>query len=110
VAEALWKGTPVIGEGAGGTKLQIKDGLTGFLISTVEEAAERVVSLCESPERRPPGSRGPTGRKTTLFHQPSPGGLAPPPRAGFGNESRAGAMMWDTTRTDLREEKDVKLC
>ncbi len=45
VAEAMWKGTPVIGGNVGGIRYQIEDGVTGFLVSSVEEAAHRIVEL-----------------------------------------------------------------
>jgi trehalose synthase len=45
VAEAMWKGTPVIGGNVGGIRYQIEDGESGFLVSSVEEAAERIVRL-----------------------------------------------------------------
>jgi len=45
VAEAMWKGTPVIGGNVGGIRYQIKDGVNGFLVSTVEDAAKRIVQL-----------------------------------------------------------------
>ncbi|HEX9667378.1 MAG TPA: glycosyltransferase [Thermodesulfobacteriota bacterium] len=45
VTEAMWKGTPVIGGNVGGIRHQIKDGVNGFLVSSVEEAAERIVQL-----------------------------------------------------------------
>jgi trehalose synthase len=45
VAEAHWKGTPVIGGRVGGIKHQIEDGINGFLVSSVSEAAERIVQL-----------------------------------------------------------------
>lgn len=50
VAEALWKETPVVGGLTGGITLQIEDGVSGYLVSTVDEAAGRVVDLCERPE------------------------------------------------------------
>ncbi len=52
VAEAMWKGTPVIGGDAGGIRLQIEDGANGFLVSTVEQAAERMVQLIEDSDLR----------------------------------------------------------
>lgn len=52
VAEAMWKGTPVIGGSVGGIPLQIKDGVNGFLISSIEEAAERMVSLIKDKKLR----------------------------------------------------------
>ena len=45
VAEAMWKGTPVIGGRAGGIKHQIEDGENGFLVDSVEQAAERIVQV-----------------------------------------------------------------
>ncbi len=47
VAEAMWKGTPVIGGNVGGIKYQIDDGENGFLVDSVEEAARRIVQLVE---------------------------------------------------------------
>jgi glycosyltransferase involved in cell wall biosynthesis len=45
VTEAMWKGTPVIGGNVGGIPLQIRDGHNGFLVSSVDEAADRIVTL-----------------------------------------------------------------
>ena len=45
VAEAMWKGKPVIGGNVGGIKLQIVDDHTGFLVSTPEGAALRIRHL-----------------------------------------------------------------
>lgn len=45
VTEAMWKGTPVIGGNVGGIRDQITDGVNGFLVSSVEEAARRIVQL-----------------------------------------------------------------
>ena len=47
VTEAMWKGTPVVGGRVGGIVRQIEDGANGFLISNVEECADRVVELLE---------------------------------------------------------------
>src|SRR5438093_11742806 len=45
VSEALWKDIPVVGGNVGGIRLQIEDGLSGFLVDSVEECAERVLTL-----------------------------------------------------------------
>jgi trehalose synthase len=45
VAEALWKGIPVVGGAVGGIPLQIEDGRTGFLVTSAEECADRVLRL-----------------------------------------------------------------
>ena len=50
VAEAMWKGTPVIGGNVGGIRYQINDGVNGFLVSSIEAAAERIVQLVENKE------------------------------------------------------------
>jgi trehalose synthase len=52
VAEAMWKGTPVIGGRAGGIKHQIEDGENGFLVDGVEQAAERTVQVIEDHKLR----------------------------------------------------------
>ena len=45
VTEALWKRRPVIGGAVGGIKLQILNGVTGFLVHSPEGAANRAVEL-----------------------------------------------------------------
>lgn len=52
VAEAIWKGTPVIGGNVGGIRYQIKDGENGFLVSFLEETAKRIVQLLKNPQLR----------------------------------------------------------
>lgn len=51
VSEALWKGTPVVGGNTGGIPLQIIDGVNGFLVNSVEEAAARVRFLLRNPKK-----------------------------------------------------------
>jgi trehalose synthase len=50
VAEAMWKGKPVIGGFAGGITVQLVYGLTGFTVNSVEGAAFRIHYLLENPE------------------------------------------------------------
>jgi trehalose synthase len=45
VAEAMLKETPVVGGNVGGIRLQIEDGVSGFLVDSVEQCGERVVQL-----------------------------------------------------------------
>jgi trehalose synthase len=52
VAEAMWKGTPIIGGNVGGIRYQIEDGVNGFLVSSIEEAAERIVRLIKDEKLR----------------------------------------------------------
>ncbi|MBI5583223.1 MAG: glycosyltransferase [Deltaproteobacteria bacterium] len=50
VAEAMWKGKPVIGGFAGGITVQLVYGITGFTVHSVEGAALRIHSLLDNPE------------------------------------------------------------
>ena len=52
VTEAMWKGTPVIGGNVGGIRHQIRDGENGFLVETVEQAAERIVHVVKDAKLR----------------------------------------------------------
>jgi trehalose synthase len=52
VSEAMWKGTPVIGGNVGGIRYQIEDGVNGFLVNGIEEAADRIVRLLKDGELR----------------------------------------------------------
>jgi trehalose synthase len=49
VAEALWKAKPVIAGATGGIPQQIKNGITGFLVHTVEGAAYKMRYLLRNP-------------------------------------------------------------
>jgi trehalose synthase len=52
VSEAMWKGTPVIGGNVGGIRHQITEGENGFLVDSVDEAAERIVRLVRDRDLR----------------------------------------------------------
>jgi trehalose synthase len=52
VAEAMWKDRPVIGGNVGGIRLQIEDGVTGYLVDSPEECARRLVELLPDAKRR----------------------------------------------------------
>jgi trehalose synthase len=52
VSEAMWKGAAVIGGNAVGIRYQIQDGVNGFLVSSVDEAAEKIVELLRDPDLR----------------------------------------------------------
>jgi len=47
VTEGMWKGKPLIGGDAGGIRVQINDGVSGFLVSSPEECAQRLVELLQ---------------------------------------------------------------
>ena len=51
VTEGLWKYKPVIGGNVGGIPLQIEDGVTGYLVNSIEECTERTLELMRHPER-----------------------------------------------------------
>lgn len=50
VSEALWKGRPTVAGNVGGIPLQIEDGVGGFLVDSVEQAAARTVEILGDPE------------------------------------------------------------
>jgi trehalose synthase len=50
ITEALWKKTPVIGGNVGGIKLQIDDGVNGFLVNSINETIEKVLFLLKNPK------------------------------------------------------------
>ncbi len=52
VTEAMWKGAAVVGGNVGGIRYQIKDGVNGFLVSSVGEAAGRIVQLIKDEKLR----------------------------------------------------------
>ncbi len=50
VSEALWKARPFIGGDVGGIPLQVKDGETGYLVSSPQQCAERSLEILREPE------------------------------------------------------------
>lgn len=50
VTEALWKEKAVVGGNVGGITLQIDNGVNGYLVSSVEECAKKVIHLLNHPE------------------------------------------------------------
>jgi trehalose synthase len=59
VAEALWKGTPVVAGRAGGIPLQMADGTGGVLVDSVDECARALVALLkDEPRARALGTSG----------------------------------------------------
>jgi len=50
VSETLWKGTPMVAGEAGGIPMQMPAGAGGFLVSSVEECAEKLLFLLRNPE------------------------------------------------------------
>jgi len=52
VSEALWKKKPVIAGAVGGIKLQVIDGITGFLVRSPEGAANRIIQLLRDEDLR----------------------------------------------------------
>ena len=52
VTEAMWKGSAVIGGNVGGIRYQIEDGVNGFLVDSVDQAAEKIVRLIKDRDLR----------------------------------------------------------
>jgi len=51
VTEAMWKGKPMIGGNVGGIRIQIEDGVSGYLVDSPEECAWRIVKLIGHPDK-----------------------------------------------------------
>ena len=50
VAEGLWKARPTVGGAVGGIPLQIEDGVTGYLVHSVAECAQRCLEILGDPD------------------------------------------------------------
>jgi trehalose synthase len=70
VTEALWKGRATVAGKVGGIPLQIIDGETGYLISSAEEAAERMATVLGDPELAKRLGRAGKERARELFLTP----------------------------------------
>ncbi|MDP3998118.1 MAG: glycosyltransferase [bacterium] len=51
VTEAMWKGKVIVGGNCGGIRLQIKDGVNGFLVDSPRQASERVIWVLKNPQK-----------------------------------------------------------
>jgi trehalose synthase len=49
VTEALWKGRPTVAGNVGGIPLQIEDGISGFLVDSPKQCAERILEILNDP-------------------------------------------------------------
>jgi len=59
VTEGLWKARPVIGGNVGGIPLQIQDGVTGYLVETVDQCTQRALDiLANASAAQAMGKRG----------------------------------------------------
>jgi len=50
VTEALWKGRPTVAGNVGGIPLQIEDGVSGYLVGSPSECAQRCIEILRDPE------------------------------------------------------------
>src|SRR5262249_17061669 len=50
ISEGLWKGRPVIGGNVGGIPLHIENGVTGYLVNSVEECIDCTLKLMRHPK------------------------------------------------------------
>ena len=67
VAEGMWKWKPVVGGDVGGIRLQIEDGVTGYLVDGIGRCAERVTELLRHPEKRKEMGEAGRGRVRERF-------------------------------------------
>jgi trehalose synthase len=49
VTEAIWKGRPFVGGDVGGIPLQIQNGVSGYLVSSVDDCAARSLDILQDP-------------------------------------------------------------
>jgi trehalose synthase len=70
VTEALWKARATVAGRVGGIPLQIEDGTSGYLVSSPEEAAERIVTILRDPELAKRLGRGGKERARQMFLTP----------------------------------------
>jgi trehalose synthase len=50
VTEALWKGRPTVAGNVGGIPLQIEDGVSGYLVDSPSQCAQRCTEILRDPE------------------------------------------------------------
>jgi trehalose synthase len=50
VTEGLWKARPVVASKVGGIPMQIDDGVSGYLVESVEECAQRIINIFRDQE------------------------------------------------------------
>ena len=101
VSEALWKGRPFIGGDVGGIPLQVEDGVTGYLVSSVR-GVRRAGAAASSRIRqlgRALGRRGKEHVRTQLPHAALPARLPADLARGASDmsERRAHRSCWSPT-------------
>ncbi|MGE3707038.1 MAG: glycosyltransferase [Vicinamibacterales bacterium] len=119
VAEALWKGTPVVAGRAGGIPLQMADGVGGLLVDGVEACAHALVELLNDPARG--RALGEAGRERvrhqfliprlllnelTLLHSVSGGWTPEPPSRRFANRDPVCGMAVEPGPSVLERRVD----
>src|SRR5664280_2619415 len=104
VAEAMWKGRPIVASGIGGIREQIEDGRTGFLVGPgdLPTFGERVSELLDDPHRAERMGAAAQTRVRDLFLGPRHLGqyveLLESVLSPWGSETRRSALM-PPTRT-----------
>ena len=104
VTEAIWKGRPFIGGDVGGIPLQIEDGVTGFLVDSVEQCAA-AHARDPAATRRSASALGPArqgARAHALPHAALPARLPADLHASCWRRRRASAMRRITAAGSAR--------
>jgi trehalose synthase len=70
VAEGMWKERPVVAGDTGGIRLQIEDGVSGYLVRSPQECAERVIELIADSSLRAEMGRAAKERVRDQFLTP----------------------------------------
>jgi len=66
VSEAMWKERPVVGGNVGGIRMQIEEGVTGYLVDSPVTCAQRMVELIH--DKRMSNRMGREGHRRVLDH------------------------------------------
>jgi trehalose synthase len=104
----MWKGTPLIAGDVGGIRIQVENGSSGFLVSTPQECAEKMVALLKDSALR--DSIGSAARESVrqkfllprlaLDYLEAAVALAPPARLSGGPLSANGFAASDQLVVD----------
>ena len=108
VSEALWKGRPFIGGDVGGIPLQVEDGESGYLVSTVEDCAKRSLEILNDPALGQGARAARQGaRARALPHAALPARLSEDlPRGAVDARSRPAPLVLVSNRGPVTYQDD----
>jgi trehalose synthase len=108
VSEAIWKAKPFIGGDVGGIPLQVEDGVTGFLVSSTEQCAERALEILEDRPGQVARQTRQGARAGALSHAALPSRLLADLQRAQGVMSTHGCAGPKPGDTRLRRESPFR--